>query len=99
MNDSKIELRITDVNDIACPTCDRVAIGYETNQPERQKFTPVEMWPGGPVWQDPGMFVEYEPDGPAITTLTPCGHHVNRIVWTQEALDQRSSGSEWGGGR
>jgi len=99
-NDSKTELRIADVHEVACPTCGRAVTGYETNQPVKYRTEPVELWEGGPVIEtQPRHFNEQVPDGPPITTLNPCGHHVHRIVWTKEALSQRARGSEWGGGK
>lgn len=83
-----VELRIADINDVACPICGRAVTGYETEQPLKYLTEPVELGEGGPIIE-PRHFSEPTPTGSPITTLTPCGHRVNLIVWTKEALEQQ----------
>lgn len=84
MNDSKPELVVTDPADTTCPTCGQQVEGYESSRKTRLKVNRYEAWEGGPVLEVPTKQVEYEPDGPFITALQPCGHEVSRIVWQRD---------------
>jgi hypothetical protein len=61
-----------------CPVCGDKATGYESSRGVREKVNRYEAWDGGPVLEVPTKQVEYEPDGPFITRLQPCGHQVDR---------------------
>lgn len=83
------DLTLTRREVAARPECGGEVSGYESNRGMKQQVTPVEMWPGGPVWNDPGKQVIMEPDGPWVTTLSPCGHRVSRII------EKPDGGVEW----
>jgi hypothetical protein len=81
MNDSNWPtLEIHEPDQAECPTCGEAVMGEEFNQPFRDKPNMVEMWPGGPVMDVPGICREVEPDGPPIWTLQPCGHRIGKKV-------------------
>ena len=65
---------------VICPVCGGKATGYESSRAVREKVDRYEAWEGGPVLEVPTKQIEFEPDGPFITRLQPCGHQVDDSV-------------------
>lgn len=83
------ELIVTDPDNAVCPECGKQVTGYESVRGTRQRTHVEEGWPGGPMLAVPSKQVILEPDGPFITTVQPCGHRVDRIVYRESQPPER----------
>lgn len=92
-------LTATDPDDVRCPTCGEIVTGQEINQPFKQVFEEIELWPGGPVYQDPGLMKREAPDGKPIWTVIPCGHRIGRAEFTGAAAKRFKTASTFGPAR
>ncbi len=91
MNDSNEAvwptLVATEPDDIRCPICGGPVDGQEIYQPIKQVFDEIELWPGGPIYQDPGLMKREMPDGKPIWTVTPYGHRIGGAEFTGRAAE------------
>ncbi len=86
----------TEPNDIRCPTCGELVTGQEINQPMKQVFDEIELWPGGPVYRDPGLVKQEAPDGKPIWTVMPCGHRIGGAEFIGRAAWHFKTASRFG---
>lgn len=79
----RARLVVRDRNNVTCPVCGAKATGYESSRKTREKVNRYEAWEGGPVLEVPTKQIVEEPDGPFITTVQPCGHEVDDVVFAE----------------